>query len=196
MTNRIVVLSCLVLAFALSIDWVLERTEAPARSPAKNEPDLYMLNASINQFDETGQLQHQIQASRFTHFPLTDLTTMFSPKVSLEDTAGDSPWEITANEGRILPPTAYREQIVELWDNVLAARSGVAGKFINIQTNSLTVYPDREYAETDQKVYIDNQTGRTTAAGMRAFLDTGKFVFFSDETDRVTTIFLPGIADG
>lgn len=149
-----------------------------------------MLNASINQFDLSGRLQHKLSAERFTHFPITDLTTMITPTLSLIPTT-DSPWKITANEGRILPFTDYREEVVELWDNVLAEQTGEAGNFLNIQSQSLTVYPDREYAETDDKVYIDNQTGRTTAAGMKAYLDTGRFMFFSTPEDRVITIFLP-----
>ncbi len=189
MINRIIVLSTLVLAFAVSINWILEQSEEPGQLEPRNDPDLYMLNAAINQFDETGQLQHTLSASRFTHFPLTDLTTMKVPSLELQ--VGELPWEITAREGRLLPSSSYRDEIIELWDNVLAAQAGRGGKFINIQTESLTVYPDREYAETDAKVYIDNQTGRTTAAGMKAFFDISKFMFYSSDTERVTTIYLP-----
>jgi lipopolysaccharide export system protein LptC len=156
-----------------------------------NEPDLYMLNATISQFDQEGELQHRIAANRFTHFPLTDLTTMKFPALELGRTRDSDPWEITSIEGRILPSSDYREEIVELWSNVLASQSGIGNEFLNIQTNSLTVYPARDYAETDEPVFIDNQSGRTTAAGMKAFLNTGKFMFYSTPRHRVTTIFLP-----
>jgi lipopolysaccharide export system protein LptC len=191
MINRIIVLSTLILAFALTINWVMVESEDTEDLTPGNEPDLYMLNATINQFDEEGELQHQIAANRFTHFPLTDLTTMKSPALALGRTRDSNPWEITSNDGRILPSSDYREEIVELWSNVLASKSASGSEFINIQTNSLTVYPERDYAETDEAVFIDNQSGRTTAAGMKAFLDTGKFMFYSTPTHRVTTIFLP-----
>ncbi|MDA0272916.1 MAG: LPS export ABC transporter periplasmic protein LptC [Proteobacteria bacterium] len=191
MINRIIVLSTLILAFALTINWVMVESEDTEDLTPGNEPDLYMLNATINQFDEEGELQHQIAANRFTHFPLTDLTTMKSPALALGRTRDSNPWEITSNDGRILPSSDYREEIVELWSNVLASKSASGSEFINIQTNSLTVYPERDYAETDEAVFIDNQSGRTTAAGMKAFLDTGKFMFYSTPTNRVTTIFLP-----
>ena len=158
--------------------------------PRQNEPDLYMLNASIKQYDEKGSLQHTLNANRFTHFPLTNLTAMETPTMSLAAGPKDNPWIITANQGRILPSSNYRYEIVELWNNVLAIKSGAEGKFLNIQTQSLTVYPDRDYAETDEKVFIDNQTARTSAAGMKAFFDSGKFMFFSTDTVRVTTVFL------
>jgi len=191
MINRIVVLSTLLLTFALSINFVLDEAEEPEDQTPRNEPDLYMLNATVEQFDEDGQLQHRINADRFTHFPLTDLTTMKSPTMALAHSEHSSPWNITATDGRILPGTNYREEIVELWNNVLATRGGRQGRFVNIQTDSLTIYPERDYLETDAKVLIDNETGRTTAAGMKAFLDAGRFMFYSTDGDRVTTIFLP-----
>ena len=112
MINRIIVLSTLILAFALTINWVMVESEDTEDLTPGNEPDLYMLNATINQFDEEGELQHQIAANRFTHFPLTDLTTMKSPALALGRTRDSNPWEITSNDGRILPSSDYREEIV------------------------------------------------------------------------------------
>lgn len=169
----------------------MEESDVVEPEHKRNDPDLYMLNATINQFDTAGELQHRISANRFTHFPLTDLTTMVQPELTLGEVDQSNPWEITARQGRLLPESNYREEIVELWTQVLAEKSGISGHFINIQTESLTVYPARDYAETDEKVYIDNQNGRTTAAGMKAYFDTGKFQFFSRGAERVTTIFLP-----
>jgi lipopolysaccharide export system protein LptC len=190
MINRIIVLSTLILAFALTINWFMAESEETVDFTPRNEPDLYMLNATISQFNPEGELQHRIAANRFTHFPLTDLTTMKFPALALGRARDSDPWEITSSEGRILPSSDYREEIVELWNNVLASRLSNGSTFVNIQTNSLSVYPERDYAETDEPVFIDNKSGRTTAAGMKAFLDTGKFMFYSTPTHRVTTVFL------
>jgi len=190
MINRIIVLSTLILAFALTINWFMAESEETVDFNPRNEPDLYMLNATISQFNPEGELQHRIAANRFTHFPLTDLTTMKFPALALGRARDSDPWEITSSEGRILPSSDYREEIVELWNNVLASRLSNGSTFVNIQTNSLSVYPERDYAETDEPVFIDNKSGRTTAAGMKAFLDTGKFMFYSTPTHRVTTVFL------
>ncbi len=50
----------------------------------------------------------------------------------------------------------------------MASQFSNGSAFVSIQTNSLTVYPERDYAETDEPVFIDNQSGRTTAAGMKS----------------------------
>lgn len=194
MIQRVIVLSILLIIFTLTINWVLEDRSEPEVQVQGNEPDLYMRNATINQYGSGGQLQHRVSAERFTHFPLTNLTTMNTPKLVLGNPNEKSPWKIASELGRILPKSDYREEVLELWDNVVAEQNRSDGRFINIKTDSLTVYPEREYLETDTKVYIDNESGRTTAAGMKADLSEGRFMFFSNQTDRVITIYLPNPA--
>ena len=103
----------------------------------------------------------------------------------------EQPWDITAKNGRWLDKALLREERLDLWDQVIAVQKDDLGKFIYIQTHSLTIYPDKDYAETDQKVYIDDNTGRTIASGMRAFFEDGRFYFFSSPEQRVQTILLP-----
>ena len=190
MINRLIVPSALIIAFALTINWFMAESEEEVDFTLRNDPDLYMLNATISQFGPEGELQHRIAANRFTHFPLTDVTTMTFPALELERTRNLDAWKITSSEGRILPSSDYREEIIELWNNVSASRSGNGKDFVNIETNSLSVYPGRNYAETDEPVFIKNQSGRTKAAAMKAFLNTGKFMFYSTPTHKVTTIFM------
>ena len=177
---------------ALATNWFLENSnpDPEAEDLTRNDPDLYMLDATIRQYSDNGELDHELSAERFTHFPLTDLTTLTTPSLILF--SNDSiPWAITAKHGRLLQESSFREEAVELWENVLAIKQQPDGRFINIQTESLTVYPERDYAETDKKVYIDDNNARTTAAGMQANFNQGRFVFFSTSLDRVNTIYLP-----
>lgn len=195
MINKIVIFSLVIVLFVVGISWITDNdneNNKPGALP-RNEPDIYMLNASIEQFDKLGDKQHTINVARFTHFPLTDITTMQQPTMVLGQSGASIPWKITANEGRILPSSQYREEVIELWESVLAEQTQSDGKFVNIQTSSLTVFPAKDYAETDEKVFIDNQNGRTTAAGMKAHLDQGRFIFYSTPADRVTTILLPNL---
>lgn len=192
MNNRATILASLILVFAIATNLILEQSDSLPLAPMlQNDPDLYMLNATITQFDDDGNLQHTIKADRFTHFPLTDMTSLISPNLQLFSHSKKEPWDIEAKNGRLLSQSVYREQVVELWDDVFAIQQTPNGHFIKIQTQSLTVYPEREYAETDQKVYIDDNSSRTSAAGMKAFFKGGKFIFYSTPTERVHTIFLP-----
>lgn len=195
LNSRSLLMAAFILAFAAGINFILDQDQMAEPEQAqlnRNDPDLYMRNAEIVQFTKVGTRQHRIAAERFTHFPLTNITTLKKPDVTVyAKDAEDNPWDIIANNGRLLPKVLFRDEIVELWDNVLAIQTDPRGNFINIQTDSLTVYPATDYAETDQKVIIDDNTGRTTAAGMKAYFEEGRFLFFSRGKERVRTILLP-----
>ena len=192
MTSRAIIMSFIIFTVAFATNWFLEDSnpDPEAEDLTRNDPDLYMLDATIRQYSDNGDLDHELSAERFTHFPLTDLTTLTTPSLILF--SNDSiPWAITAKHGRLLPESTFREEAVELWEDVLAIKQQPDGRFINIQTESLTVYPGRDYAETDKKVYIDDNNARTTAAGIQANFNQGRFVFFSTSLDRVNTVYLP-----
>ena len=191
MASRAVTLICIVLIVAIATSWLLDDTGAePEEDLKRNDPDLYMLNATIRQFTDAGEIQHTLSAERFTHFPLTDVTTLQQPNIALF-TDDDVPWAITAKHGRLLSKSTFREEVVELWDDVVAIKHSADGRFINIQTQSLIVYPEREYAETDQKVRIDNNTTRTTAPAMKAHFRMLRFTFLSSQSERVKTVYVP-----
>ena len=191
-TRNILLISLIVL-FAAVTNWLIDQQEPLDDGPSigPNDPDLYMLNAKITQFATNGGRQHEIIASRLTHFPLTDMTALISPEVKLFAHNATNPWKITADNGRLLPESQLRDEIVELWDNVAAEKTDLQGEFIKIKTTSLTIYPGQDFAETDQIVTIDGVGGRTSAAGMQAYLNEGRFLFVSDETNKVITTLLP-----
>lgn len=188
-------LASFILVFAAGINLLIDRDHHEldqVENLNRNDPDLYMRNATITQFTEVGDKQHRIKAERFTHFPLTDITTLKQPDMTLYGTEpGADPWDIIAKNGRLLPQVVFRDEIIELWEDVLAIQTDTDGNFLNIRTNSLTIHPATDYAETDQKVIIDDNAGRTTAAGMKAYFEDGKFLFFSRDQERVKTILLP-----
>lgn len=192
MTSRAIILSFIIFTIALATNWFLDDSNPlpDTEDLTRNDADLYMHDATIRQFSDNGMLHHELSAERFTHFPLTDWTTLVSPNIVLfSDDA--VPWAITAQQGRMITNSSFREEVVELWGNVLAIKQNPDGSFINIQTQELTVYPERDYAETDKKVYIDDNSGRTTAASMQANFVEGKFSFSSGAFDRVHSLYIP-----
>jgi|TARA_B100000959_G_scaffold263995_1_gene303957 lipopolysaccharide export system protein LptC len=174
---------------ALGINWYQDSVVVHPEviQTPKNEPDLYMINAKITQFDNMGQGHHRIRAEKFTHFPLTDITILRMPNVILYS-EGESPWQIDSREGQILPGEAQGEDTVELWNEVFAKQTTPDGRFIHIRTDFLSIIPAEDYAETDRIVTIDDNNGTTTAAGMVAHFSPGRFRFFSGKNQRVNTV--------
>ena len=158
--------------------------EAPA---LLNEPDLFMNNASISQINEEGNLTSKISADRFTHYPLTDVTTLELPRVALYTRNLTGPWTISSTKGRLLGVSVYRKQSVELWSTVRAEKSNPDGSKTTFITDALSVYPSENLAESDTPVTIFTGNTQTKAARLRANFDQDTFLFNSNTTQRVVT---------
>lgn len=192
MNSKLIIQLAFLLVAATGINWYLDSADSESGKTAiqQNDPDLYMTNARLTQFDLGGNLQHSIRASRFTHYPASDVTVLTKPDITLyKDDA--PPWKIRSNAGRILPDNYNQETTLELWDSVLVERTNKEGGFVNIRSEDLTVLPELDYAETDQAVIIDDNSSRTTASGMKAYLKSGRFLFYSNLQQRVNTTILP-----
>ena len=83
------------------------------------------------------------------------------------------------------------QDVVYLNDDVHMVQSHPENGLVIMRTEAISIYPDRQYAETDQNVMIDTDVGRTQAAGMSADLETGVVSLTSDSQQRVHTIVLP-----
>jgi len=181
---------------------VLETARADARD--LGEPDLYMETAEISQFAGDGELAYRIRAFSIVHYPEADHTLLDAPRLTLyrED---EAPWEVSALSGRVvggtglldaglLPGTEAAEpgrETVELQDDVVVQRRRPGEGFIELHTEALTLFPGREYAETERPVIIDTQSGRTTAEGLRANLAAGT-IALGTPPRRVRTTIFPG----
>lgn len=196
MNNRTLIIVASILLVGIATNFVIDVHEddvGVSEGPG-NEPDLYISGGRITQFNDQGMMQHQLNATRMTHFPLTDVTTLAVPNMFLfpEDESA-SPWDIIASHGRLLPESYFGDETVELWDQVLAVRSEADGGFVHIETEALTVFPERDFAETRSPVSIDNASSHTTAGGgMKAWFEDGRFEFFASNTSRVVTVLSPG----
>ena len=158
--------------------------EAPA---LLNEPDLFMTQASISQINEEGHLASKISADRFTHYPLTDVTTLELPRVALYTPNLTGPWTISSTKGRLLGVSVYRKQSVELWSTVRAEKSNPDGSTTTFITDALNVYPSENVAESDSPVTIFTGDTQTQAAKLRANFDQDTFLFNSNASQRVVT---------
>ena len=181
---------------------ILEAPRADARD--LGEPDLYMETAEISQFASDGELAYRIRAFSIIHYPEADRTLLDAPRLTLYREE-EAPWEVSALSGRIiggaglldaglLSGTAAAQsgqETVELQDDVVVQRRRPGEGFIELHTEALTLFPGREYAETERPVIIDTQSGRTTAEGLRANLGAGTIALGAPPRRVRTTIF-PG----
>lgn len=87
-----------------------------------------------------------------------------------------TPWHVQSTRGEAKGDGSE----VELIDNVRIARTDARGRPTLLTTSRLTVFPDKEYAETRQAVRIDAANGVTTAQGMKAYLQDSRMHLLSN----------------
>ncbi len=159
-----------------------------------DEPDLYIEGAVITQFRKDGLIKYRLASREIRHFERDKLTRLQTPELDLYN-VDTPPWHITSIRGYIRERPLLSgdvEEVVFLRESVTVRQQFTDGRYLSLHSPSLYLYPDRQYAETDQDVMIDTEVGRTLAVGLEAYLERGLLKLSSTAEQRVHTIVLPG----
>lgn len=139
------------------------------------EVDWYVENAHSVQYQIDGKLRYEMTAAKLEHHKATDITFMTMPDMQLYR-GTPLPWHVTSDTGKVLPGGNQ----VELDKSVRIARTDEKDRPTVITSEHMTVFPQKQYAQTDQDVRIDAANGVTTARGMKAYLNDGKVFLLSN----------------
>ena len=189
----LIVVAVLVLLFYFRDD--TSSTQMPADAAAVSEADVHGENVLFNQLHADGTLHYRLRAASIRQFNSEELTRMTMPQLHLAN-PDQTPWDISANHGyirkRMAPGSSgSKEEVVYLREAVELEQTHPVNGHITLRADTFYIYPDRQYAETDQDVMIDTEVGRTRAAGLQADLETGMLKLSSTGNQRVHTIVLP-----
>ncbi|HYQ37468.1 MAG TPA: LPS export ABC transporter periplasmic protein LptC [Pseudomonas sp.] len=153
-----------------------DRFMAPAETPGIDSAiDYYVENARSVQFQEDGKLHYRMVAEHLEHIRSSDITLVTRPDLLLHR-GSDYPWHVQSARGEVSPGGAE----VELIDDVRVARTDAKGRPTILTTSRLTVFPDKDYAQTSQPVRIEAANGVTTATGMQAYFNDGRMLLKSN----------------
>jgi lipopolysaccharide export system protein LptC len=158
-----------------------------------NEPDVHGEDVTFRQLRADGALHYELRAATIKQFNVENLTRMIEPDLHLLNPT-QPPWDIEASLGYIrkrLGPAGINEDVVFLREQVELRQQHPQNGLVTMRSSSFYLYPDRQYAETDQDVMIDTDVGRTLAAGLVADLEKGLLKLSSGANQRVHTIVLP-----
>ena len=175
---NIVLLACAALLVAALGYWNLspegfnQQTQTAA---ADNAIDFYASNTYTVQYQADGKLHYELTADKVEHVKASDITLMTAPNMNLFR-GSELPWKIRSERGEVSPGGVE----VELIDKVRVERTDAKGRPTILTTSRLTVFPDKEYAQTQQAVRIDAANGVTTAQGMKAYMNDGRMLLLSN----------------
>ena len=175
---NIVLLACAALLVAALGYWNLSPdgfNQQPQTAVADNAIDFYASNTYTVQYQADGKLHYELTADKVEHVKASDITLMTAPNMNLFR-GSELPWKIRSERGEVSPGGVE----VELIDKVRVERTDAKGRPTILTTSRLTVFPDKEYAQTQQAVRIDAANGVTTAQGMKAYLQDSRMHLLSN----------------
>ncbi len=149
--------------------------DKPQTAATDNAIDFYVVNARTLQYQEDGQLHYEMTADKLEHMQASDITLLNKPDLQLYRGSA-YPWHVQSERGEVAP----EGKEVELIDAVRVARTDAKGRPTVITSSRMTVFPDKEYAQTQQAVRIEAANGVTTAQGMKAYMNDGRILLLSN----------------
>lgn len=158
-----------------------ERVEAPPSASAERRPDYVVEGFRATQMDDLGRTQRHLQARILRHFPGDDSTELDAPELTwLVDQA--PPWHAQAAAGRV----AAEGNEIQLHGNVVLHRAASATtRAIRIETDSLRVEPQNDYAETDDPVRLYSDRDQLTSTGVRLWFGETLRIEFPKRTQAI-----------
>ncbi len=168
----------LVIAITLSA-WSIVLSNQSVSSNAdddNDQPDAYMENVAALILNKEGNPALKIEAPKMVHYVENDTTYITQPHVTVYRQS-PQPWYINANTARALNGI---EQII-FSDNVIINHPPDSENPNTImKTASLTVFPDKQQAETNHSVVITQPDTIVHAVGMLADLNEGTIKLLSE----------------
>ncbi|WP_407312230.1 LPS export ABC transporter periplasmic protein LptC [Pseudomonas sp. nanlin1] len=137
--------------------------------------DYYAINARSKQFLPDGGLQYEMTADKVEHLKASEVTQLTKPDMQLYR-GSVYPWHVQSERGEVNPDGTE----VELIDSVRVARTDQKQRATVITTSRMTVFPQKQYAQTEQNVRIDGAGGVSTAKGMKAYLNDSRINLLSN----------------
>ena len=140
-----------------------------------SQPDFYMENARILMLNAEGTPAYQLTSERATHQREDSSTLLTKPELLFYREGEAQPWLLEADRGVV---TTGGDR-VDLEQNVLLQQQDPNRATTQLTTQALTLFPQRDYAETAQDVRIEAAGSVTTATGMKVFLNDGRLELLS-----------------
>lgn len=154
--------------FAVAGWWLRDRIQAEPPAPAPTagaSPEYYMSEFVTHAMHPDGSPRYRLAADRLMHYTEADQADLEQPRLTLFR-ADAPPWQVQSEQGKVYDQGTR----VHLLGAVTIERPAAPGhRPLQVDTRELHVWPERDYAETDQPTTIRSRASRMEGIGMQAW---------------------------
>ena len=129
--------------------------------------DSFFNQTTIINFGEDGLPKSKVIGKKLFHYPGNEDSEIVSPVITFFRATG-SPVLVTADRGWI---NEDGTRVLLKGHTNIERQKSAQNAYSRLETPELTVWPDKEYAETDKPVKITSESTVATGVGMKAYLD-------------------------
>ena len=172
---------------SVAISWFVENLDNTENQsidfPENNNKkvaDTFFNGTTIINYGDTGLPANKIVGKQMYHYPDETDSEIISPEVTFFRAQG-SPVFITADHGWINDDGT---RVLLKGHTVIIRDKSEANKFSRLETPELTIWPKKEYAETDKPVKITTEGTVATGTGMKAYLDKEHYLLLNNVKGR------------
>jgi lipopolysaccharide export system protein LptC len=176
--KRLLIIAAIIITAVLLV-WQLfyNKSEIATIAPTQTV-EWFGENIVLTELTPEGQLKEQLFANTLTHYMPDNMTDVSEVKLILYPTkADDRLWELRSDKGRLFHGKNRQDIIrIDLWHNVmLTSPETDTQTAVTIHTSTLAIFPDKEYAHTDQYTTIEQVGQKMSGHGMEIFFETQVF---------------------
>ena len=169
--------------------------EAPPTLPPElaDEPDALVERGTITQYRDDGALNYRLRAELINHFDDAGRSTLQVPVLELHD-ENRSVWHVVSGRGEVRTasgPSGKPDELIVLQGDVSLTQDRGGGAYTRIRTETLTVFPGRRKAISEQTAMIETETVSGRVAGFEVDLASGRLALFSSADQRVSIVVQP-----
>lgn len=179
-TYKNVLISLIMMAAITAAVWMtlsFNRISNPLPEKTNSLPDALMEEVSAIIMDKQGKPKMKIVSPKVSHYAEHDITDFISPHITLYRQHYPTPWYVTSQHAKAIQGIDH----INFWQEVVIHHAAdLSQPATLIQTNTLTVYPQQQTAETIDSITLTQPNLVVKAKGMHADLNTGSIKLLSD----------------
>lgn len=152
----------------------------PEKNSTTKIADTFFNTAEIINFGAAGLPKSKIIGDQISHYPGEEDSEISMPRITLFRTSGP-PVYITADHGWI---NHEGTRVILEGHTIIKREQSNTNQFSQLESPELTIWPNRDYAETDKAVKITTDSTIATGVGMKAYLDKERYYLLNNVKGR------------
>lgn len=176
MNRPTLLIVALVILLVIATTWLSQKSEAPTpttKAEAEGIADYFIRDFQGMLTGQDGKPSQLLKANYLVHYSDTDFTDMDQPNLTVYRGEGEQ-WLVKADHGRM----EGDGEEVQLSGGVTLSQLSKQQP-IQLHTDTLRLFPERHYAETDSAVDIRAPSGRIRGVGMKVYGEEERLLLLS-----------------